>query len=37
MDVAYIVCRVPRKQLLAENIVALPWHALDEVYRLLDG
>ena len=29
---AYVICQAPRKIKLAENIIALPWQALAEIF-----
>lgn len=31
----YVICRTPRKMLLSENIIALPWRELSEILDLL--
>lgn len=35
LDLAYVVCRVPRKRLLSERIMALPWQELPEIIDAL--
>jgi predicted AAA+ superfamily ATPase len=35
LELAYVVCRVPRKRLLSERIMALPWQDLPEVVEQL--
>ncbi len=35
LDLAYVICRVPRKRLLSEHIMALPWQELPEIINIL--
>ncbi len=34
-DIAYIICRTPRKRMLSERVMALPWQDLPEIYTLI--
>ncbi len=36
LDLAYVVCRTPRKRLLSERIMALPWQELPEIINVLN-